>query len=167
MGSILVLGLGNRLLGDDAAGPLTIDELERGGAAGVLPDRVVLQDGGTIGLGLLPAIEANQALIAIDAARLGRAPGTVTVLEGEDMDRALAGRKATAHEVALGDLVAAAALEGSLPVQRALVAVEPQSVDVSRAPSATVAAAIPQMCGAVRDLVAKWTKPPELPHERT
>jgi hydrogenase maturation protease len=155
MNSILVLGLGNRLLGDDAAGPLAIDQLERAACVESLPG-VLLKDGGTIGLGLLPAIEGAAGLIAVDAARLGLAPGTVTVLEGDAMDRALGGRKATAHEVALADLVAAAALEGALPAQRALVAVEPVSVAVARAPSPVIAAAIPRMCDAVRTLVASW-----------
>jgi hydrogenase maturation protease len=144
-----------RLLGDDAAGPLVIDQLERAGGVDSLPG-VVLQDGGTIGLGLLPAIEAARALIAVDAARLGLAPGTVSVSEGAAMDRMLGGRKATAHEVALADLIAAAALEGALPARRALVSVEPQSIDVAREPSPVVAAAIPRMCNAVRELVASW-----------
>jgi hydrogenase maturation protease len=75
----LVLGLGNRLLGDDAAGPLAIDSLAASLQCG---DDVVLQDGGTIGLGLLPAIEDATGFIAIDAARFGATAGTVRVFEG-------------------------------------------------------------------------------------
>jgi hydrogenase maturation protease len=157
-GAVLVLGLGNRLLGDDAAGPLAIDMLTRfADRDAARMDHVNLQDGGTIGIGLLPAIEDASGLIAIDAARLGASPGTVRVFEGEAMDRIIAGRKSTAHEVALADLVAAAALQGTLPQRRALVAVEPQSVSVAANPSAVVAAAIPEMCDAVRRVLHRWT----------
>lgn len=150
--SVLVLGLGNRLLSDDAAGPLAVDALVDDGAdAGVQ-----YCDGGTIGLGLLPAIEDAGALIAIDAARFGAEPGTVRVFEGDAMDHQLGGRKASAHEVALADLMAAAALGGRLPARRALVAVEPASTALGLAPTAPVQAALPRLCEAVRDLLQRW-----------
>lgn len=149
--SVLVLGLGNRLLSDDAAGPLAVDALVQDDGGGVH-----YCDGGTIGLGLLPAIEDAGALIAIDAARFGAEPGTVRVFEGDAMDRQLGGRKASAHEVALADLMAAAALGGRLPARRALVAVEPASTALGLAPTAPVQAALPRLCDAVRDLLQRW-----------
>jgi hydrogenase maturation protease len=149
--SVLVLGLGNRLLSDDAAGPLAVDALVAHGPAGVQ-----YCDGGTIGLALLPAIEDAGALIAIDAARFGAEPGTVRVFEGDAMDRQLGGRKASAHELALADLMAAAAFSGRLPGRRALVAVEPASTDLGLAPTATVQAALPRLCDEVRDLLQRW-----------
>lgn len=152
-GGVLVLGLGNRLLTDDAAGPLAIDAL----AAEPGPDAGARWcDGGTIGLSLLPDIEDAAALIAIDAARFGAPPGTVRVFEGEAMDRQLGGRKTSAHEVALADLMAAAALGGRLPARRALVAVEPQSTELGLVPTVPVRAAVPLMCDAVRDLLRRW-----------
>ncbi|HPP83063.1 MAG TPA: hydrogenase maturation protease [Rubrivivax sp.] len=150
---VLVLGLGNRLLGDDAAGPLVVDALARSARP---PAR--LRDGGTIGLALLPEIEDARGLIAVDAAMFGAAPGTVRVFEGEAMDRQLGGTKRSAHEVALADLVAAAALGGRLPERRALVAVEPRSTALGLEPSAAVAAAIPRLCDAVDGLLARWTR---------
>ncbi len=147
---VLVLGLGNRLLGDDAAGPLLIDRLVAAGC------RARLLDGGTIGLQLLPALQDAAALIAVDAAQLGQAPGTVGVFEGEAMDRTLGGRKSSAHEVALADLVAAASLTGTLPGARALVAVQPACCDWGLAPSAPVGAALPRLQAAVEDLLGRW-----------
>lgn len=148
---ILVLGLGNRLLGDDAAGPLAVDALApRPG--------VRFQDGGTIGLSLLPQIERARAFIAVDAATFGAAPGTVRVFEGEAMDAQLGGRKRSAHEVALFDLMAAAALCGHLPARRALVAVEPASTALALAPTPAVAAAIGPLCHAVDEVLARWTR---------
>jgi len=151
--SVLVLGLGNRLLGDDAAGPLVVDALAASGRAG----SALLRDGGTIGLSLLPEIEDAAALIAVDAAEFDAPPGAVRVFEGATMDRQLGGRKRSAHEVALFDLMAAAELCGRLPARRALVAVQPASTALGLEPTAEVAAAIPALCAAVQELVTRWT----------
>lgn len=153
VGKVLVLGLGNRLLSDDAAGPLTVDRLA---GAAPLGREVQLRDGGTIGLSLLPEIEDAAALVAVDAARFGSRPGAVRVFEGEAMDAQLEGRKRSAHEVALADLMAAAALNGRLPALRALIAVEPGSTELGLDPSAEVARAIPELCDAVHTLLQRW-----------
>lgn len=151
---VLVLGLGNRLLRDDAAGPLAVDLL----LASPSEHRAVFRDGGTIGLSLLPEIEQASDFIAVDAASFGAVPGTVRVFEGLAMDAQLGGRKRSAHEVALFDLMATALLNDRLPRRRALVAVEPASTALGPEPTPAVAAAIPQMCAAVNTLLAKWTR---------
>lgn len=155
-GRLLVLGLGNRLLSDDAVGPLVIDRLAGSPAA---PQAVSWRDGGTLGLSLLPEIEDAQALIVVDAARFGAVPGTVQVFEGEAMDTQLGGRQHSAHELALGDLLGAAALLGRLPSRRALVAVEPADTALGLQPTPAVAAALPELCTAVMALLQRWLDP--------
>ncbi|MGO9546069.1 MAG: hydrogenase maturation protease [Rhodomicrobium sp.] len=150
---VFVLGIGNRLLSDDGAGPAVIDMLESDPAR---PKHVTYRDGGTIGLALLPEIEDSSAFIAVDAAELGAPPGTVLVFEAEAMDAQLSGRKRTVHEVALSDMLGAAALAGTLPARRALVAIQPETVGWGMSPSPAVAAAIPQACAAISGLVEKW-----------
>ena len=152
--AVLVLGLGNRLLGDDAAGPLAVDRL----AAAARDADARFIDGGTIGLALLPEIEDAEAFIAVDAALFGAPPGTVRVFEGEAMDAQLGGRKRSAHEVALFDLMAGAELNGRLPARRALVAVEPACTELGLEPTPAVAAAIPRLCAAVDELLDRWTR---------
>ncbi|HMW22487.1 MAG TPA: hydrogenase maturation protease [Burkholderiaceae bacterium] len=150
----LVLGLGNRLLGDDAAGPLVVEALaERHTPPGIT---ACWRDGGTLGLSLLPEIEAADALLVVDAARFGAEPGTVRVFEGAAMDAQLGGRKRSAHELALADLLGAAALVDRLPPRRALVAVEPGSTAVGLALSAVVASAFAPLCEAVQRTLADW-----------
>lgn len=151
--TILVLGLGNRLMGDDAAGPLVLDALKRDAAG---DDGVRWRDGGTIGLALLPEIEDAAALVVVDAARFGATPGTVQVFEGEAMDAQLRGRQQSAHAVALADLLGAAALRGRLPARRALIAVQPRQIGLGLQPTVAVRAAIPQLCDAVRERIAAW-----------
>lgn len=153
--AVLVLGLGNRLLGDDAAGPLVVEALA--GASTPAGIRVCWRDGGTLGLSLLPEIEAADALLVVDAARFGAPPGTVRRFEGAEMDAQLGGRKRSAHELALADLLGAAALVGRLSPQRALVAVEPASTAVGLDLSPDVARAFPRLCDEVRSALAEWT----------
>ncbi len=147
----LILGLGNRLMTDDAAGPLVIDAL-----TALTPAGARVCDGGTVGLSLLPDIEACEEFIAVDAAYMGAAPGTVRVFENDDMDRQLGGKKHSAHEVALADLMSSALLLGALPARRALVAVQPDVVAVGLGPTPPVSQAIPHMAEAVLALLARW-----------
>ncbi|PLX36254.1 MAG: peptidase M52 [Hyphomicrobiales bacterium] len=153
--TILVLGLGNRLLSDDAAGPLVIDRLSCSEQIGA-DVGVVLRDGGTMGLSLLPEIEDCDGFIAVDAASFGAEPGTVRVFEGADVDALLGGTKKTAHEVALGDLLGAAALNGAQPVYRALVAVQPVTTELGLEPTPAVAAAVPAMAEEVETVIRRW-----------
>lgn len=152
----LVLGIGNRLLRDDAAGPLVIEALHRLQPEDPVLRDVTLLDGGTLGLSLLPDIEAAGAFIAIDAARFCAAPGTVRVFEGDAMDAQVIGRKQTAHEVALADLMGAAAIQGLLAGRRALVAVQPLSTDLGLDPTAAVQVALPALRDAVLALLQRW-----------
>ena len=76
---------------------------------------VVILDGGTLGLSLLPEIETATALIVVDAASFGGAPGEVRVFDADAMDARLGAAKTSAHELALADLIGAARLNGLLP----------------------------------------------------
>ena len=150
---LLVLGLGNTLLTDDAIGLHVIAALERdvGSAASV-----VILDGGTLGLSLLPEIEAATALIVVDAASFGGAPGEVRVFDKEPMDAQLGAAKTSAHELALADLIGAARLSGSLPERRALVGIAPASVEWGLEPTPEVAASIPLACAEIEGIIERW-----------
>ncbi len=154
-GKILVLGLGNRLLTDDGVGlhviaALPCESARRRGAS------IVVLDGGTLGLALLPEIESAAALIVVDAANFGGAPGEVRVFDAEAMDAQLGVAKTSAHELALADLVSAARLCGSLPERRALVGVAPSSVQWGLEPTPEVAASIPLACAEIESIIERW-----------
>jgi hydrogenase maturation protease len=150
---ILILGIGNTLRGDDGVGVRVVEALDDSRAG---PCGMCLRDGGTLGLSLLTDFEDADAVIAIDAAEIGAAPGAVALFEGAAMDRQLGGKKGTAHEVALADLMSAAHLMGWRPERRALVAIQPGVTDWSMTPSAPVAAAIVHACAMVRQLINRW-----------
>jgi hydrogenase maturation protease len=87
--SILVLGLGNLLMTDDALGSRVIETLER---CFTFPAQVALLDGGTLGLDLLPRLEGIDKLLVVDALEMDAAPGTLFRLAGDEVPRAFAGK---------------------------------------------------------------------------
>ncbi len=152
----LLMGIGNVLLRDDGIGVHVIRALEALDRAWKIGHRVTIRDGGTVGLALLPELDSCGALIAIDAMQLGSAPGTVRAFAGPDMDAQLGGKKRTAHEVALADLMVAGTLVGCVPQLRALVAIQPGSTNWGLAPTQAVLAAIPTACQTVISLLEDW-----------
>jgi hydrogenase maturation protease len=152
---ILVLGVGNTLLRDEGIGIHVAEALRS--RPDLDPDIHIL-DGGTLGLSLLPDVEDATALIVIDAARINEQPGQMRIFENSEMDQQLGGKKRSVHELAVSDLLAAAALAGHLPEERALIAIQPSSIDWGLEPSAEVHQAIGQACDAVTSLIERWKK---------
>jgi hydrogenase maturation protease len=147
-----IVGIGNNLLTDDGAG---IHVLER--IAGEDPDDdLACIDGGTVGLALLDRLSNLHGLVALDAMILGKAPGTVTVLEGEAMEAHLRNQRGSVHEVGLSDLMDALRLRGDLPENRALIGIEPADMDWGTEPTEAVAAAVPEAAAQARRLVREW-----------
>jgi len=153
MSTTLILGIGNNLLTDEGVGVHVIRFLEE--HHGNEPD-VTYIDGGTLSFTLAEPIAEHDNLIVVDAARLGESPGTVRCLVGADMDRYLQGNRASVHEVGLMDLFDISRLSGTFPEQRALIGVEPESLDWGDEPSPTVAPAVAESARIALDLVAKW-----------
>ncbi len=150
---ILVLGIGNTLLGDEGAGVHAVRHLR-----GCLAEskNVELLDGGTLGFMLAGPIAEADGMIVIDAAQLDSLPGTVAVLQGAEMERFLGGPRRSVHEVSLIDLLTAARLTDSLPARRALVGIQPASLDWNETLSEPVARAVPLACEMVAGLIAEW-----------
>ncbi len=152
-GRILVLGLGNDLLSDEAVGVRVVRYLAEGG---LVPRGVDLLDGGTLSFTLAGPIAEAGGLIVVDAARLGASPGRVEVIEGEAMDRKLAGACSSVHEVGLADLFDIARLTDSLPPNRCLVGIEPASIDWGSDLTPAVADAVPEAAARVLEVIARW-----------
>ncbi len=106
---ILVLGIGNLLMGDEGVGVHALRALERES----LPGGVDILDGGSGGFHLLSCLREYPSVILIDATMDGQEPGTVRITRPEflsDYPRSLG-----AHDVGLRDLIESAALLGPLP----------------------------------------------------
>ena len=150
--SMAIVGIGNNLLTDDGAGIHALQKVALDNA----DEDLACIDGGTVGLALLDRLSNLDGLIALDAMILGKSPGSVTVLQGEDMDTHLRNQHGSVHEVGLSDLLDALRLRGELPEHRALIGIEPENMDWGTEPTAAVAAAVPEAAALARQLVHKW-----------
>jgi hydrogenase maturation protease len=150
--SIAVVGIGNSLLTDDGAGIHTLERFAEGNS----DEDIQCLDGGTVGLALLDRLANLKGLVALDAMILGKEPGSVTVLEGDDMDSHLRNQRGSVHEVGLSDLMDALRLRGELPENRALIGIEPADMDWGTEPTAPVAAAVPKAAAKASSLVRAW-----------
>jgi len=146
---VLVLAVGNLLMGDEGVGLHALRELER------MPSvpGVRLLDGGTGGVNLLAELQSARVVVMLDATRDGRPAGTIALLRPDrvaDLPRGL-----SAHDFGVKDLFAAAALLGHLPEIHLLTIsveeVKPMCMDLS----APVAAAVPVAAGKAYALVRR------------
>lgn len=130
---VLVLGLGNVLCTDDGAGVAAMHRFLR---RWQVPDGVLVVDGGTQGLALLPLVERADQVILIDAIAADAAPGALVRLDGEEVGPAVYERLSP-HQIGVGDLLAGAALVDRYPSRVILLGIVPESIDlgIERSPA--------------------------------
>jgi hydrogenase maturation protease len=143
---VLVMGVGNVLMGDEGVGVHVVRVLE----TLAWPPTVTVVDGGTGGFHLLSHLEACDVAVLVDATLDGQPPGTVTVLEpkyASDFPRVL-----SAHDIGLRDLVESADLLGHLPrIQLVTVSVANlQPMQLTLSPE--IQAVVPEVARLVRSL---------------
>jgi hydrogenase maturation protease len=106
---ILILGIGNYLMGDEGVGVHFVNSLQRE----VLPDSVDILDGGTAGFQLMEYLEQYPNVIMVDATLDKFPPGTIRLIEprfSKDFPKAM-----STHEIGLKDLVESLHLTGRVP----------------------------------------------------
>lgn len=109
MWKVLILGVGNLLMGDEGIGIHVVRELERMG----LPGGVECLDGGTGGFHLLGAIQQADKVVLVDATSDSSPPGTVKRLApaySSEYPPSL-----SAHDIGLKELLDAVYLLGNAP----------------------------------------------------
>ena len=107
--SILILGVGNYLMGDEGVGVHVIQEMSKL----ELPDYIDILDGGTGGFLLLNCFEAYQTVIFVDATMDGMEAGTIAKRRpkfASDFPSAL-----SVHDVGLKDMIEAVYLMETKP----------------------------------------------------
>ncbi|HRC86910.1 MAG TPA: HyaD/HybD family hydrogenase maturation endopeptidase [Thermoanaerobaculia bacterium] len=145
-GSLLILGLGNVLCGDDGLGIAAVELLDREYEAG--PSVRVL-DGGTLGLSLIGHIQEAEDLILVDAIRDDAAPGSLVRLSGEEVAPAVADRLSV-HQIGVADLLDGLRLLEALPPRLRLVGLVPARLSWGPGLSSEVIRALPDLVSAVR-----------------
>ena len=151
---VLVIGLGNILLGDDGIGVHVIRRLATN--PGIPPGLRPL-DGGTLGFRLMDAFARWDAILLVDAAELGEPAGTIRLLERDALNRHVRrGGRVSAHEAGLVDLLTLAKLEGHAPSHLALLGVQPERIDWNETLSVPLARALPGACQMAIDTALQW-----------
>ncbi len=117
---ILVLGVGNILLGDEGTGVRVIQKLEE---EYVFSENVELYDGGTLGLKLLEPICRSDFAIVVDIVRAGGAPGTIYRIVEKDMPRKIP-YKSSLHELNIVETLIYADELGNKP-ETVVIGIEP------------------------------------------
>ncbi|MCV6631768.1 MAG: hydrogenase maturation protease [Flavobacteriaceae bacterium] len=106
---ILILGVGNYLMGDEGVGVQLIQAMEQM----KLPEYIDILDGGTGGFLLLGQFEVYPKIIFVDATMDGKPPGTISQLRpkfASDFPSAL-----SVHDVGLKDMIEAVYLLDQIP----------------------------------------------------
>lgn len=107
--SILVLGVGNYVMGDEGIGVHVIQEMSKID----LPEYIDILDGGTGGFLLLNCFEVYPIIIFVDATMDGKPAGTISLIRpkfASDFPSAL-----SVHDVGLKDMIEAVYLIGTIP----------------------------------------------------
>ena len=144
--SILVLGIGNYLMGDEGVGVQLIQKLNEF----KLPSYIDILDGGTGGFLLLSCIEAYGHIIFVDATMDGKDPGHISLIKpkfASDFPSAL-----SVHDVGLKDMIEAVYLMDSRPeIQLLTISInemKPMTLELSN----EVASAIPKAADLIMEL---------------
>ena len=142
--------MGNPLRRDDGVGPALVAHLERT----PLPAGVEVIDGGTGGLTLLGLLEGADAAVLVDAAELGRAPGTVVRCTGAELAAGPAAPDCAPHHAGVDTALALGRELGVLP-ELVLFLVQPGAVELGIGLSPAVAGALPRLASRVRREAAR------------
>lgn len=117
-----IICIGNRFVGEDAAGPAVYDRLQQ---MSQLPDDIEVIDGGLMGLNLLPLLEREGRVVFVDAVSGYGLPGEIVVLDQRQIVESI-GDLSYDHNAGLGYLLAILpqVCEKKMPEEIVLVGIE-------------------------------------------
>ncbi len=147
--ALVILGLGNDLLGDDGIGLLAVEAFRGREGPGV-----TIRTSAQAGLYLLEHLQGFEDAIVVDSV-LGTRPGHVRELRGADLHEVSV---PSAHYVGLPEALALARASGlNVPRRLRIFGIE---IDVSQrigsAPSPAVLASLPDVVSAVTRAAEEW-----------
>lgn len=123
---VLVLGIGNVLWADEGFGVRVVEEFHRNYQ---VPGCVRVLDGGTQGIYLVQYVRDADILVVFDAVDYGLEPGTLKVVEGDDVPKFLGVKKISLHQTGFQEVLAMAEMLGDYPERLILIGVQPVELD--------------------------------------
>lgn len=147
---VVVLGVGNVILTDEAVGVRVVEALERDYA---LADGVTVIDGGTSGMELLEDLSHLDLLIVVDAIAAGKPPATLITLRGDEVP-VFFKRNLSPHAIGLSDVLASLEFMEAAPQECVIIGVQPLSMELATDMTPEIAALVPTLVQQVVDELA-------------
>ncbi|MDO8440963.1 MAG: HyaD/HybD family hydrogenase maturation endopeptidase [Polaromonas sp.] len=123
---IVVLGIGNVLWADEGFGVRCVETLQR---EWTFAPHVELVDGGTQGLYLIENVQSATKLMIFDAIDYGLAPGTLKLIENDEVPRFMGAKKMSLHQTGFQEVLCLAQFMGHYPEQVVLIGCQPEELD--------------------------------------
>ena len=123
---IVVLGIGNVLWADEGFGVRCVEALQQ---RWELAPHVQLIDGGTQGLYLIQHVQGAHRLLIFDAIDYGLAPGTLKIVENDEVPRFMGAKKMSLHQTGFQEVLMLALLTERYPCEVVLVGCQPEELD--------------------------------------
>ncbi len=146
---ILILGIGNYLMGDEGVGVHTIHALSKE----KLPDNVDIMDGGTGSFDLMPIMAKYPLVIFIDATMDFKPAGTIDVIYPKfaaDFPTVL-----SAHDVGLKDMIDALEFKGELPKIILITVSIREMIPMTIKLTDDIQSSIPKVVETIHDILSK------------
>src|SRR3990170_1996426 len=148
-----VLGLGNRIQGDEALGAIVVERLH-GELPASLAGSVELIDGGTVGLWLLPYLEDLDGLVVVDVVDHAAAPGSLVDMEIDPL-RPAEGPMGV-HELGAAELLGALLITGRLPRRVRVIGLQPDRIGMGTELSPALAGQLPELLTTISERLTAW-----------
>lgn len=159
MNDTVVLGIGNLLWADEGFGVRCVEALAAGWR---FAPGVQLVDGGTQGLYLLQHVQAARRLLILDAIDYGLPPGTLKLVEGDEVPQFLGAKKMSLHQTGFQEVLALARFTGHWPQELLLVGCQPAELeDFGGSLTAPVRAAMAPALALALDRLRAWGADPQ------
>lgn len=141
---ILLLGVGNYILGDEGVGVHVVNKMREEG----LPENVEAVDGGTLGLSLLDLLEGVSKLVIVDCLNAGAEPGDIFRFHPDDIT---VHQKVdlSFHDLGLLEVLTMAKVLGILP-ETVIFGVQPDKLDWKIGLSEKIEAKVPVLIDLVK-----------------
>ncbi|GLS30872.1 hydrogenase maturation protease [Mesorhizobium albiziae] len=151
---ILVLGIGNILWADEGFGVRAVETFHK---AYRVPDNVTILDGGSQGLYLVQFVNEHDRLIVFDAIDYGLEPGTMKIVEDDEVPKFTGAKKMSLHQTGFQEVLSAADLMGHYPDRLVLIGCQPLDLEDWGGPlTAPVKAVIPRAIETAVGILRDW-----------
>ncbi len=124
--NVLILGIGNLLWADEGFGVRAVEYMNRHYH---FDNDVLLLDGGTQGIYLVQEVREANILVVFDAVDYGLPPGTLKLVEGDQVPKFLGCKKVSLHQTGFQEVLALAEMMGDYPQHLLLVGVQPEELE--------------------------------------